>query len=40
MPTLADVDQFLATKFSAVYANFGIFLTLEGTKYATASGGL
>jgi len=31
---------FLVTKFSAIYANFAIFLTSEGTQYATASGGL
>jgi len=28
---------FLATKYSAIYANFAIFLTSEGKKYATAS---
>ena len=27
-------------KFSAIYANFAIFLTPDGTKYATSSGGL
>ena len=38
---LADVNHFLATKCSAIYANFAIFLTPEDTtKYATASGGL